>query len=116
MRMNSFLSAPSFSARVSQNTVLRYTFASAAVLIAFLLSRALHPWVGDRAAYVLPLPAVAFSAWYCGLGASILATVLALLGATFGSTLPIASLRILSVAEFVPALLFLLSCVIVIAM
>ena len=116
MRMNSSLSAPSFSARISESTALRYTFAVAAVLIAFLVSRALHPLVGDRLAYTLLFPAVAFSAWYCGLGPSILATVLAVFGATYGLTLPTPSFRTLSVAEFVPALLFLLSCVVVIAM
>ena len=115
MRMNFFLSAPSLSARVSQSAVLRYTFAIAAVLIAFLVSRALNPFAGDRVAYILLFPPVAFSAWYCGLGPSIIATVLALFSATYGLTSPI-SLRILSLAETVPALLFLLSAVVVIAM
>jgi signal transduction histidine kinase len=115
MRMN-FFSAPSFSARISDSTVLRYTFAVAAVLIAFLLSRALDPLAGSSVAYVLLFPAVAFSAWYCGVGPSLFASVLALLGATYGLTLPTRSFRILTVAEIVPALLFLFSSVVVIAM
>jgi len=65
---------------------------------------------------VLLFPVVAFSAWYCGVGPSLFATLLALLGATYGLTLPMRSFRILSVAETVPALLFLFSSVVVIAM
>jgi signal transduction histidine kinase len=116
MRTNPSFSAPSFSARISENAVLRYAFAIAAVLIAFLVSRAVNPFVGDRVAYVLLFPAIAFSAWYCGIGPSIVATVLALFGATYGLILPIQSFRVLSLAEFVPALLFLFSSAVVVAM
>ena len=116
MRTNPSLSAPSFSARISENTLLRYTFAIAAVLIAFLVSRVLNPWIGDHVAYILLFPAVAFSAWYCGLWPSILGTILALFSATYGLTLPVPSFRILSVAEVIPALLFVFSSGVVIAM
>ncbi len=120
MKMNPSLPSSSFpssfSARLSASTALRYLAAIAAVLVAFLLSRALTPLAGDRTAYFLLFPAVAFSTWYCGTGPSIAATALGLLGATYGLILPLHSARILSPAELVPALLFLFSSAVVMAM
>ena len=106
----------SLSTRISESTFLRYIFAIAAVVTAVLLSSALHPLVGDRAAYVLLLPAVAFSAWYCGIGPSIVATVLALVGAMYGPVTPPHSFRIPTRAELVLILAFLFSSIIVVAM
>lgn len=74
----------SLSMRVSESNFLRYLLAIAAVVTALLLSSALQPWAGDRAVYVLLFPAIAFSAWYCGIGQSIVAMVLALVGALYG--------------------------------
>jgi signal transduction histidine kinase len=94
----------------------RYGLATAAVAAAFLISSALHPLVGDRVGYVLLFPAVAFSAWYCGIGPSVFATVLAVLGATYGFTPSIQPFRVLTLEELVRALAFLCSAVIVVAM
>jgi signal transduction histidine kinase len=94
----------------------RYALAAAAVAAAFLMSSALHPLVSDRVGYVLLFPAVAFSAWYCGIGPSVFATVLAVLGATYGFTPSIQPFRVLTVEELVRALAFLCSAVIVVAM
>src|SRR6202140_5412955 len=74
------------SMRISESTFLRYALAVVAVVIALLLSSALHPVVGEPLVYVLILPAIAFSAWYCGIGPSLVATVLALAGAMYGPT------------------------------
>jgi signal transduction histidine kinase len=128
MRMHRSFSASSFTARISENAVLRYTFAIAAVLIAFLISRALNPVSGpalnpplDRTtggglAYVLLFPAVAFAAWYCGIGPAILATLLAILGATWGMVLPTYSLGVPTLAESIRMLAFVLSAGVVVAM
>jgi len=94
----------------------RYGLATAAVAAAFLISSALHPLVEDRVGYVLLFPAVAFSAWYCGIGPSVFATVLAVLGATYGFTPSIQPFRVLTLEELVRALAFLCSAVIVVAM
>jgi signal transduction histidine kinase len=59
---------------------------------------------------------VAFSAWYCGIGPSVFATVLAVLGATYGFTPSIQPFRVLTLEELVRALAFLCSAVIVVAM
>jgi signal transduction histidine kinase len=107
---------PSFLARLLRSNLRRYTLAIAAVAAAFLVNSALHPLVGDRVGYVLLFPAVAFAAWYCGIGPAILATALALFGATYGFVPSIQPYRIFAAADFVRALVFLLSSAIVVAM
>jgi signal transduction histidine kinase len=102
--------------RILAGNFRRYALATAAVAAAFLMSSALHPLVSDRVGYVLLFPAVAFSAWYCGIGPSVFATVLAVLGATYGFTPSIQPFRVLTVEELVRALAFLCSAVIVVAM
>jgi signal transduction histidine kinase len=102
--------------RILAGNFRRYALATAAVAAAFLMSSALHPVVSDRVGYVLLFPAVAFSAWYCGIGPSVFATVLAVLGATYGFTPSIQPFRVLTVEELVRALAFLCSAVIVVAM
>ena len=132
MRINPSFSGPSLSSRISETAVLRYTFATTAVLLAFLVSRALSPaltpalnaavnpavspMTGGGLAYILMFPAVAFSAWYCGIGPSILATLLALLGATYGMVLPTYSFGVPTLAESIRMLAFLFSASIVVAM
>jgi signal transduction histidine kinase len=98
---------PSFLTRMSSTSLRRYALAIAAVAAAFLVNSALHSLVGDRAGYVLLFPAVAFSAWYCGIGPSIVATLLALVGSTYGFIPPMQPFRVFTVAEFVRALVFL---------
>ena len=102
--------------RILGSKVRRYALATAAVAAAFLISSALHPLVGDRVGYVLLFPAVAFSAWYCGIGPSVFATILAVVGATYGFTPSIQPFRVLTVEELVRALAFLGSAVIVLTM
>jgi signal transduction histidine kinase len=104
------------SMRISESTFLRYTFAVVAVVIALLLSSALHPLVGDRLVYVLLLPAIAFSAWYCGIGSSLVATVLALVGAMYGPITSAHSFPVPSRAEQVLIVAFLFSSAVVIVM
>ena len=104
------------SMRISESTFLRYCFAVVAVVTALLLSSALHPLVGDRLVYVLILPAIAFSAWYCSIGPSLVATVLALVGAMYGPITSVHSFPVPTRAEQVLLLTFLLSSAVVIVM
>ena len=108
--------SPSFLTRLLRSVLRRYGLALAAVAAAFLANSALHPLVGDRVGYVLLFPAVAFSAWYCGIGPSVVATILALLGASYGFVPPIQPYRIFTAAELVHALVFLSSCALTVAM
>jgi signal transduction histidine kinase len=104
------------STRISESTFLRYTFAVVAVLTALLLSSALHPVVGDRLVYVLLLPAIAFSAWYCGIGPSLVATVLALVGAMYGPITSAHSFPVPSRSDLVVILAFLFSSTLLVVM
>ena len=97
----------SLSRRILGTTLLHYALAAAAVVTAPLVSNALSPWAGERVAYVLLLPAVAFSAWYCGIGPSILAIALALGNALYGVIPPVYAFRLLVPADLVPLLAFL---------
>jgi len=109
-------SNPSLSKRILGNTLLRYTLAGAAVVTALALSSILSVWAGDRVAYVLLLPVIAFSAWYCGIGPSLLAIGLALGNALYGVVPPIHRFRSLTPAELVPLLAFLFSSLVILAL
>jgi signal transduction histidine kinase len=106
----------SFSAQLLRRQFRPYVLALFAVTAAFLLNSALHPLVGDGVGYILLFPAVAFSAWYCGIGPAIVATLLAVFGATYGFVPPIQPYRIFTAAEFLRALVFLSSSAIVLVM
>ena len=106
----------SLSRRILGTTLLHYALAAAAVVTALLVSNALSPWAGERVAYVLLLPAVAFSAWYCGIGPSILAIALALGNALYGVIPPVYAFRLLVPADLVPLLAFLFSSVVIVAL
>ncbi len=102
--------------RLSPSSLLRYALAVAAVLIAFLLSGIVTHFVGVEVAYILLLTAVAFSAWYGGIGPSVVAIGSGLIGAAFVFTLPLHSFRILTVAELVPAVAFVFSSIAIVTM
>jgi signal transduction histidine kinase len=104
------------STRISESTFLRYALAVVAVVIALLLSTALNAWAGDRLVYVLIFPAIAFSAWYCGIGPSLVAMVLALVGATYGPITSVHSFPVPNRSELFLISAFLLSSMLVIAM
>ena len=104
------------SMRISESPFLRYTFAVVAVVAALLMSSALYPLVGERLVYVLILPAVAFSAWYCGIGPSLVATALGLLGAMYGTIASVHSFPALNRSELFLISAFLFSSAVVIGM
>src|SRR5258708_38211183 len=98
----------SLSARISKRTGTCYAVALLATLVALLVRRALNPFLGDYVPYITLFPAVAFCAWYCGIGPSILSVVLALIGAKYWFIPPAPSLRIIGTAQVVGILAFLL--------
>jgi signal transduction histidine kinase len=104
------------SRRTLGTTLLHYTFAIAAVITAFLVSSALSPWVGDRVVYVLLLPAVAFSAWYGGIGPSVFAVVLAVVNVLYGFLPPAHAVRTPAFGKLVPPLAFLFSSIVIVAL
>src|SRR5271167_1102762 len=58
----------------------RYAFAILAGLAGLLLRQTLSPWLGTNNPYHVAWAAVAFSAWYCGVGPSIIAMLISALG------------------------------------
>jgi len=74
-----------------------------------LVRLGLNPFLGDSVPYITFVPAVAFCAWYCGVGPSIMSAVLALIGARYWFMPPVHSLRIVSTAQVVGILVFLLA-------
>ena len=112
MGTNSF----SLSARILKSDILRYGLATASVLTALLLNTALHDLAGDAAVFILLLPAIAFSAWYCGIGPSILAILIALAGVLYGPPTTLHSLTVPSIAQSVLLLIFICCSVIVLVM
>ena len=96
--------------------MVRYEVAVLATAAALLLRVALSPFVGDYAPYIMLFPAVAFCAWYCGAGPSILSGILALLAARYWVMLPAHSLRIHGTPQAVGMLAFLLASGVLIAM
>ncbi len=104
------------SPRIPGNVFARYALAVAAVLTALLVCRGLHPHIADQIPYVILFPAVAFSAWYCGVGPSLFTIILGLVGARYWFIAPTHSFRIPDSAQSLGLLAFLLGSGIVVAM
>jgi signal transduction histidine kinase len=97
----------SLSAGVSKNISTRYAAAFSATVVALLIRWALNPVLGDSVPYVILFPAVAFSAYFCGVGPSIVAVILCLAGARYWFASPIHSLLDPELAQSVGGLAFL---------
>ena len=106
----------SLSARMSKNPSLRYGAALLAAVAAFLVRRALNPILGDQVPYVTLFPAVAFAAWYCGIGPSLLSVVLALVGAKYWFIPPVHSFNLSTTEQSIGILCFLLGSGVVVSM
>src|SRR5215831_5255994 len=63
--------------------VWRYAAACLAAAVALGVCRTLRPFLEDGVSCIAFFPAMAFAGWYCGVGPSILATVLTLLGVKY---------------------------------
>src|SRR6202795_4546101 len=97
----------SLSTRISETTGMRYAVALLATVVALLVRLGLNPFLGDYVPYITLVPAVAFCAWYCGVGPSTLSVVVALIGAQYWFISPAHSLRIVGMAQVIGIVLFL---------
>jgi signal transduction histidine kinase len=68
----------SLPTRISKNSATRYALSFVAIALALALGRALAPPLGGSMPYVGVFPAIAFSAWCCGLGPSIVSSAITL--------------------------------------
>jgi PAS domain S-box-containing protein len=66
-----------------QSAAKRYASAVLAAAAALLLRQALTPWYGTNFSFQTAFAAIAFSAWYCGVGPSILCALISMLGAWY---------------------------------
>lgn len=71
---------PALSVRMTRSPLTRYSVALAATGAALLLRWTLSSLMGEYLPYVMLFPAVAFSAWFCGVGPSLLAIMLGVVG------------------------------------
>jgi signal transduction histidine kinase len=100
-------SAEDFSTPVYFDTnPKKYAFALAATLLALLIAGATMPAGGRYMAYLALLAAVAFSAAYCGLGPSMLAIAITLVGVRYWFVSPIHSFGIPDGLQIVGMLAF----------
>jgi len=106
----------SLSARISGNVYVHYAFAVAGTLVVLLICRALNPWLGSTVPYVLLFPVIVCSAWYSGIGPSLVTVVVSLAGARYWFTAPIHSFRIPDAAQSISMVAFLFASGAVIAM
>ncbi len=77
-----------------KSTAARYTFAVLTAVLALLLRQALSPLIGAHYPYFTVWAAVVFSAWYCGLGPSIVTTLISALGVWYWFLPPLHSFRL----------------------
>src|SRR5258708_26589581 len=105
--------SPSF---IGRNRAVRYAAAIVATAMMLLFRWALNPILGDYIPYILLWPAVAFSAWYCGIGPSLVRVVLALVGAQYWIIPPLYSLQIVNKAQAGGPLAFLCVSAVILSM
>jgi signal transduction histidine kinase len=103
------------SDRISQNIFIRYAAALAATAMALVVRRALHPFLGDSLPYVTLFPAVAFSAWMCGVGPSLFAILAGLAAARFWFLEPEHVLSVWSMPQAIGAAVFVAACALMVA-
>ena len=82
---------------IARNLLWRYAAACLATAVALAVCRTLKPILGEFVSSIVVFPAMAFAAWYCGVGPSILATVLTLLGVKYWLLPPLFSFSISAV-------------------
>ena len=103
------------SARISSNAAAHYIVAFCAVILALAVRWALNPVLGDYLPYVTLYPAVAFAAWFCGVGPSALLTLVGIIGARYLFILPKYSLSIPDGPQGVGVLAFALGAAAIVA-
>jgi signal transduction histidine kinase len=108
--------AASFVAHGPKNNRAGYAFALMATVAALLIHWGLNVWLSETVPYLVLFPAVAFSAFYCGVGPSVLCTVLALAGAKYWFIPIIHSARFPNTSELASMITFLVAAGIVVGL
>ena len=109
------MSVQTLSVRISRSIFGRYGAALVVTVLALAARRALHPILGDSLPYVTLFPAVAFSAWFCGLGPAVFAILVGVAGARFLLLEPAHALGVWSASQAIGAVLFVAACALMVA-
>ena len=96
------------SARISKSILAPYVMAFLATVVALFIRSALNPFLGNYIPYVILFPAVAFCAWYCGVGPSIVGVTLSLFAVKYW-VIPSGEPPNFSMAQSIGMLVFLLA-------
>jgi len=99
-----------------KNRVAQYATAFLAIAVALGVGRALGAYLGAYLPYVAIAPAIAFSAWYCGLGPSALASVLTLAALKYWFLPPGHTLLIVNRDQIIGLIAFLVATILIVAM
>ena len=84
----------------------RYVLALVVTALFLVLRGVLDPVIGSYVPYLAVLPAIVFSAWFCGLGPSILSMLVAFLGEQYWFIPPVHSLRVLDNPDLAGAIVY----------
>jgi signal transduction histidine kinase len=96
-------------------TVVRFAVALLVMALAVLVRGMLNPLLGDSVPYITLFPAVAFSAWYCGIAPSVVGTILGLVASRYWFIAPVHSLRLPTAQESYSIALFIISSAVIVA-
>jgi signal transduction histidine kinase len=105
----------SLSARIARSEWLRYGLAIVTALSASVICAVLQRFAGISGCYAILLLAITFTGWYCGVGPTIPAVLICLIGATFGFV-PKYSFAALNLERWTGILVFLIASVLVVLM
>jgi signal transduction histidine kinase len=97
------------SARISKSNVAPYAMALLATVVGLFVRRGLNPFLGDYVPYVTVFPAIAFCAWYCGVGPSILSVSFSVAGVKYWVVPSVGSPYLSNTAQSIGVLLFLVA-------
>lgn len=97
------------SAASFENTTTRYAVALLATAIALLTRLLLNPVLDGNLPFITLFAALAFSAWFCGIGPSVLSLVVAILGVRYWLIHPNHSFAIPDLAQSLGIVIFVLS-------
>lgn len=89
-----------------KSSLQRYALAFLLTAVFLFLRGALDPVIGTYIPYLAVLPAVVLAAWFCGLGPSLLAMIIAFLGEQYWFIPPTHTLRIVGKADFTGAVVY----------
>ena len=96
-------------------TVIRFAVALLVMALALLIRWALSPFVTDSVPYITLFPAIAFSAWFCGVAPTAVGTVLALVASRYFFVSPSHSLSFPDAQQSYGMVAFILASAVIIA-